>query len=359
MRKVKEMSITIMDILLMDKGTKAYTEYDFDEDVLTYRMDNPESLEWVMGHIHSHNTMDVFFSGTDMSELNDNCPQHNIYLSLIVNNFMEMTAKLAFIAEMQHFTCKDEEGKDYTLKITGADIKPMMFIYKCDIQVPFNEVLVNDSFKDRLKAVEEKVILKKSIEKENKKPIVLSSDAPYYRDIDPNNKKTTKGFDTFDNWKKGDLAKKAHNGYRETTLKEIEDFERRDFNRHTGSGKFEEPIDEDTDEMTLEDQFACFILRLGNPVEDDTVHDALEDLHVANLSTKAYCQTVIETYAAWYEQFFDGHKGYDTDDDFLETLEQTIMIIDEYDGEFDYIAQLTETLKLYGNRYEQQLKTAI
>ena len=46
--------------------------------------------QWKVGHIHSHNVMRVFFSGTDMDELHDNAPSHNFYVSLIVNNLLTL-----------------------------------------------------------------------------------------------------------------------------------------------------------------------------------------------------------------------------------------------------------------------------
>ena len=61
----------------------------------------------------------VFFSGTDWSELEDNASNHNYYLSLIVNNFMDFCAKVCFIAEAKNetfnFEAKDEQGKRYSL----------------------------------------------------------------------------------------------------------------------------------------------------------------------------------------------------------------------------------------------------
>jgi proteasome lid subunit RPN8/RPN11 len=99
----------------MNKGSKAFTEYDFsDKALIDYRMDNLESHDWKIGHIHSHNTMRVFFSGTDMSELIDNSEFHNYYVSLIVNNFMETTAKVAFRGEpiSSTYLCKNEDGSD-------------------------------------------------------------------------------------------------------------------------------------------------------------------------------------------------------------------------------------------------------
>ena len=55
----ENMQITIEDILPMNKGTQAYTEYSFDERVLNHMMDTPGADDWKMGHIHSHNTMNV------------------------------------------------------------------------------------------------------------------------------------------------------------------------------------------------------------------------------------------------------------------------------------------------------------
>lgn len=57
-KKPEDMVLTIEDILPMNKGNQTYTEYNLDERVIDYMMDN-ETMEkgWKMGHIHSHNTM--------------------------------------------------------------------------------------------------------------------------------------------------------------------------------------------------------------------------------------------------------------------------------------------------------------
>lgn len=46
----KNVKLVSKDILLMDKGSSAYTEYDWDEDIVEYRMNNPESMDWLVGH---------------------------------------------------------------------------------------------------------------------------------------------------------------------------------------------------------------------------------------------------------------------------------------------------------------------
>jgi hypothetical protein len=79
--------INVEDLILMDIGTSAYTEYDMEADD-AYATDKwMDHLEkgGKIGHLHTHHNMACYFSGTDMSELHDNAPQHNYYLSLIVN----------------------------------------------------------------------------------------------------------------------------------------------------------------------------------------------------------------------------------------------------------------------------------
>ena len=101
--KDKEIEITPVYIHLMDIGSAGYTEYDWDETVLKLGFKKPELLGLKIGHIHSHNSMTTFFSGTDTSELTDNAPHYNQYFSLIVNNRLEMSAKLGVIGKMETY----------------------------------------------------------------------------------------------------------------------------------------------------------------------------------------------------------------------------------------------------------------
>ena len=134
--------ITIEDILPMDKGSSAYTEYELDGRYIDYLMDNPEAMDWKIGHIHSHNTMDVFFSHTDMAELNDNSPNHNVYLSLIVNNFNEFCAKVCYMATTKtkeievKYSAMDSDGEEYTIGIIPTKvIEKLLCVHDCDIIV--------------------------------------------------------------------------------------------------------------------------------------------------------------------------------------------------------------------------------
>lgn len=160
-QKPEEFEIHLVDILLMDKGNKTYTEYELGPEVVDHMMDNPELLECKMGHIHSHNTMSVFFSGTDMSELHDNAPKHNIYVSLIVNNYMDFCAKVAFevqeVSLGSKYISKDENGEFYTILEKEEDvIKSVVMDYDCVITSPKEELKVTSNFRKRMDFIIEK-----------------------------------------------------------------------------------------------------------------------------------------------------------------------------------------------------------
>lgn len=152
-----EFSVKIEDILPMDKGSSAYTEYNLDSRFVDYLMDNPNAMDWKVGHIHSHNTMNVFFSGTDMQELNDNAPNHNYYLSLIVNNFNEFCAKLCYVAETEieqievEYKALNSEGDHYTVGIIPSKVNTkFLCVHDCDIIVNKTELTSEKGFMDKV-----------------------------------------------------------------------------------------------------------------------------------------------------------------------------------------------------------------
>lgn len=150
----KNMVIILQEIIPMHKGTSGYTEYKINEKkrdssgyedrMIDYFNENPHALEedWKMGHIHSHHSMQVFFSGTDMEELEDNSPSYNYYLSLIVNNYMDFKAKVAYIATLKEeitadYNALDEEGKPYKVATSKLTVKKeKMYVLDCDIKTP-------------------------------------------------------------------------------------------------------------------------------------------------------------------------------------------------------------------------------
>lgn len=89
-----DLKIKCKDILLMDVGSSATTEYTVNADISSYMVDNPELLnpEVYRGLIHSHHSMATFFSGTDVNTLKSEGADTNHFVSLIVNNEGKYTA---------------------------------------------------------------------------------------------------------------------------------------------------------------------------------------------------------------------------------------------------------------------------
>lgn len=155
----------------MDIGNSTYTEYDTaDPKFISHLMANKELLMMKRGHIHSHNSMSVFFSGTDDSELVENAPHHNIYVSLIVNNDNDMCAKVAFAAKCASKTVmtmvhKDENGNDVSTDIETTDEKETVYAYECAIEKPVEED-VTDAFAARFQEVQEEKVKSFQVPKE-------------------------------------------------------------------------------------------------------------------------------------------------------------------------------------------------
>lgn len=152
--KPETFKIILKTILPLDMGSSAYTEYNLDDRFIDFiEEDFEERCNWKLGHVHSHNVMGVFFSGTDMAELNDNAPSHNFYLSLIVNNYMEFLAKVAFIGEAKKdikevpYTAKNVNGEDYIIERQDFEVNTQkLFIYNCDILTPTFNLSVSEKF---------------------------------------------------------------------------------------------------------------------------------------------------------------------------------------------------------------------
>lgn len=139
-RDLTKLKIILEDILPLDMGTAGYTEYTLDKRFVDFiEEDFDRRANWKLGHIHSHNTMRVFFSGVDTQELYDNAPNHNFYLSLIVNNYMDFVASIAFIGSAKQeipvsVEALDENGKPYIVESEDmvAEIQNI-YMVECEI----------------------------------------------------------------------------------------------------------------------------------------------------------------------------------------------------------------------------------
>lgn len=90
----EDLVIKCEDILLMDIGDAATTEFNISPEVVSYMADNPELLKCQTALVHSHHTMKAFFSSTDLGTLRDRGEDMNHFVSLIVNNKREYVAAI-------------------------------------------------------------------------------------------------------------------------------------------------------------------------------------------------------------------------------------------------------------------------
>lgn len=97
----EDLKIIAKDLLLLDIHTDAYTEYENDTtDIPAYMVEHGLTHAY-QGHIHSHNTMATFFSGTDTATLKEEGAKRPHFLSLIVNNANQYTACITVKAEVE------------------------------------------------------------------------------------------------------------------------------------------------------------------------------------------------------------------------------------------------------------------
>jgi len=296
------MVITLEDILPMHKGTSTFTEYSFDERVVEHMMDNEHLEDCKIGHIHSHNTMGVFFSGTDWSELEDNAPNHNIYLSLIVNNFMDFCAKVCFIAETEetkefNFQAKDENGGKYVYKTENFEVKTKKLVtYDCAISSPKNDISVDDNFKEKVAAIIAKAEIK------------VAPATTYYTGA------KDKGMDAWDSRSFNDIPatkggwsrnqQQAHNNKKPSWdwRDQLRDLTKPTEKKLPIQGMM---ISEAAYDEVLED-FCLFVLNTGNSTEDFAdIEDVVEFYAKRNVTPNALAKNVLEKYVDVYKKYFD------------------------------------------------------
>lgn len=352
-RKPEKMRVVLKDIIPMNKGDQTYTEYSFNEKkrdtsgyedrMIDYFNDNPEALEedWKIGHIHSHNSMNVFFSGTDMAELNDNSPSHNFYLSLIVNNWMDFCAKISFVASVdtkikEPYYAYDENGDKYELGSSEFSVKKdKLYIHDCDINSPLaDKLLVDDSF-----AISVNSIIKKA---EKPKAVVTKSYTSNKSNVPVVNKQVN-GF-TNTNFKNQKPKQKATDVVRDF----VSDIPFADLD-NMGFGS--EPLSDI-------EEFAISLLRGTNPSTDDvcSVELALEELNVLeeDFTPEDLSKSIMDNYPALFEKMFEN----DTDDDhFVEVSEEVINIFEDFEGNYPFLSNTIMSLKYMVFKFEENATT--
>lgn len=142
----KNLVLIGVDLFIQDIGSAGATEFEHSVDLGGYIVDH-DLIGAQMGLIHSHNTMNTFFSNTDQDTLKKEGSERNHFLSLIVNNAGVYTAKI-------------------TRKISYTERTLLSFTYNS-----FNEAVVTE--KDLPVESQETVVEAFSLDiiKEGRKPI--------------------------------------------------------------------------------------------------------------------------------------------------------------------------------------------
>lgn len=338
----KNMVITLKDIILMNKGSHSYTEYSFTEKKrdqsgyedrhIDYCEEFEEALTWQIGHVHSHQDMSVFFSGTDMEELEDNSPSHNFYLSLIVNNKMDFMAKVSFIAtaemkEAVSYTALDENGNEYTIEKSVLKAKKeKLFIYDCAIESDLDNI-PEETFFER-----------------NLKEVLSKTSTP-----------VNTGFNGFQSRGTG-----SNNFQNNTTT----------FNKPATPAKFTskpEPIvnpsyyeydpfevEQDLYDSLLEAFAKDLLSTVAQPDDELEIEDLLLTIKQSKLNGLQVSTIIMEHIFEIYESYF----GDTEESDFEEVIELTVCIFEDYEAKYAFLSTIITSLKKLIKEYLKTNKDA-
>lgn len=157
----EDLIVTCVDIFPMDIGTSTYTEYYMSADICTYMIDHPEltSPDIFQAHIHSHNVMAAFFSGTDIQELRDSGEDVNHFVSLIVNNDGNYVAKITRRVKVHKdikevYSYNTWKNKVVTGETTYSKEEEVLQSFDLDIEKQSSVDAVEVEIKNRLKDIE-------------------------------------------------------------------------------------------------------------------------------------------------------------------------------------------------------------
>jgi hypothetical protein len=351
-RDVNEFSVEVKDIFLMDKGTKAYTEYSFDDDVADYIMDNamidPEFMTYKLGHIHSHNSMGVFFSGTDWEELYINCANHNFYLSLIVNNRNEMVAKLVYRATPVAYKSLDENGEEYEMGSFGNET-PLLVEHNCVITNPEIEVIIAEPFLKRLEMVIAKASIPKTVIADNKISYIKSSPSDFSEKKSWDNPRQS-SFDKLISEKQSHIPAEQKKQEKEGQEKKIEEkkvfFSAEDLS------------------IDIDEAFTAYIIRMGVIFPDDDLETALEILNSEGIDGDKICNLIIPNYGKYYSEFMSTTLDKEeaellSMDEFLMTTETVIDFLCDFEDKYSFLTSLISELRQLNLMVENKWRDAV
>lgn len=141
----KALTLTCKDIYVCDIGKATVTEFCHNADIIRYA-DEHDLLDCFHGILHSHNVMNTFFSLTDLNTLQEQGKQMPHFLSLIVNNRMEMKAKITRKVYYKASHYKTFRGKDvkFNFKNTETNIIEQIQNFDVNIEMAGNNDIIKE-----------------------------------------------------------------------------------------------------------------------------------------------------------------------------------------------------------------------
>jgi hypothetical protein len=282
-RKPKSLKICCKDIYLMNKGTATYTSFDTDTSIARYMLAN-KLLGCKMGLIHSHNTMGTFFSGEDMDELHTTAPVHNFFLSLIVNNFGDAVAKVAFIGDSENivkekYYARDENGEPYLMETKDTVTKSSkLYMYDCNVIQPKFKAEVDNTYTARLATIEDiatkrqaAIVAKSVVNKTN-----YTQPQGYIPNLLPAPTPTNFGYF-----------------------------------QEANSETLDQAFDLQVQQISKDEGFFTFCLRLGKFNAEDTIEDCISDMESYNMNSVGMKTVIIDSLSKFYCQYYDMHSESD------------------------------------------------
>lgn len=326
-QNISEMVITPREIFLRDIGTSVSTSFEYDEECMEF-VERNNLFTSRHGMIHSHNVMAVFFSETDKNELQDNVVNHNVYLSLVVNNFMNMVAKTVFIGTPSpNFQCLDEDGNEYNLEMPSID--KIMFIYDCEIDMPQQDFEVDEEFKKNFSIIKKRTAEKAKALKESAQQPNLNKSVQQHAN----------GANGYNSWGKSDGY--GHSNFNSGSEKDF------DFRNRLGAI---EDIEPDDDPYDCDDFFAyCFNGGAHTPLDiiDLIIQVDLEKSH------DIVIDQIISNYATYYENFYETEQFGTDEEEFRDCINRFLIMCDHLKYKYKWLETLEVGLRLICNKFEE------
>jgi len=153
---LKDLEVLADFIYPMNIGSHAYTEFEYNGEIINAYDIHKEGISMSTGLIHSHHNMSTFFSNTDLSELETNAYNYNYYVSLIVNFSHEYCAKIAVPSKSK--TTRECWFKNTLGKLTPfKNTKEEDILLIGDLEVIIDNNIENPEWlKNRIKILEDK-----------------------------------------------------------------------------------------------------------------------------------------------------------------------------------------------------------